>query len=405
MNGLIGIRKSLWCAVRTLCCFAVKSSLLAVTLLWASFSSAHETKPSVADIEVQGDHATVEIFLTAEALLAGIDLSKYKDTNDAPQAETYNTLRAMSDDALAAELQNAWPSLASKFLVEGGGPLEFVSATPEAEPDLELPRDTRLILKSQVTAGADAFRFGWVKENGPLVARWGDAEMGFAALLNNGDLSPAIQLDGTAGETGLQNFWRFVVEGVEHIIPKGLDHILFVLGLFFFALAWRPLLSQVTAFTLAHTVTLGLATVGVINIADSQMWIVESLIALSITYVAVENILRPQLGWWRIVVVFGFGLLHGLGFASVLSDVGLAPGRFIASLVAFNIGVELGQLAVILAGFVLIVAAVCFARLSRLPAEQAASEAMPVMHRSVSIVGSILIGLVGVYWVIERAIL
>jgi len=141
-------------------------------------------------------------------------------------------------------------------------------------------------------------------------------------------------------------FWRFVVEGFEHIIPKGLDHILFVFGLFLFSLAWRPLLAQITAFTLAHTVTLGLATLSVITIPTAQMWLIEALIAISIAYVAIENILRPKLGWWRIVVVFGFGLLHGLGFASVLGNLGLAQGQFVLSLIAFNIGVEFGQLTV-----------------------------------------------------------
>jgi hypothetical protein len=183
-------------------------------------------------------------------------------------------------------------------------------------------------------------------------------------------------------------FLRFVVEGFEHIIPKGLDHILFVLGLFFFSLAWRPLLAQVTAFTLAHTVTLGLATLSIITIPAAQMWLVEALIAVSIAYVAIENILRPKLGWWRVLVVFGFGLLHGLGFASVLGDLGLAQGQFILSLIAFNIGVELGQLAVIAAAFVLLA----------LPFGRSA-----IYRRAVVIPGSLAIAFVGLWWAFERS--
>ncbi len=385
--------------------FAVKSTLVVLTLLWASLVKAHETKPAVADVMIENGVAKIEVFANVEALLAGIDLSQYSDTNDAPQAEAYDTLRALSDAELVAQIEQSWPTLAPGFLTEGGGPIALVRAEVDPEANPEFARDTRLFLEAPLADGADSFQFGWVETNGGLVVRWGDVEDAFAVLLNNGDLSPAIPLDMGAAESAGANFLRFVIEGFEHIIPKGLDHILFVLGLFFFALAWRPLLWQVTAFTLAHTVTLGMATLGVITIPGEQMWIVESLIALSITYVAVENILRPQLGWWRIAVVFGFGLLHGLGFASVLSDVGLQPGRFIASLIGFNIGVEIGQLAVILATFLLLLVGTRLAKVARLPADQAAAEALPVMHRSVSVIGSLIIGIIGIYWVVERAIL
>jgi len=105
-----------------------------------------------------------------------------------------------------------------------------------------------------------------------------------------------------------------------------------------------PLLIQVTAFTVAHTLTLALSVYGVVSLPSS---VVEPLIAASIVYVAVENILTPNLKPWRALVVFGFGLLHGLGFAGVLVEVGLPHGQFVPALVSFNVGVELGQLAVI----------------------------------------------------------
>ena len=111
----------------------------------------------------------------------------------------------------------------------------------------------------------------------------------------------------------------------------------------------RPLLTQVTAFTVAHTVTLALASLGVISISPN---VVEPLIAASIVYVAVENVFFQRMTPWRTVVVFGFGLLHGLGFASVLGEIGLNPARFVTGLIGFNIGVELGQLSVILGAFV-----------------------------------------------------
>ncbi|WP_044830474.1 HupE/UreJ family protein [Thalassomonas actiniarum] len=146
----------------------------------------------------------------------------------------------------------------------------------------------------------------------------------------------------------ITTFIDYTVQGVLHIIPKGLDHILFVLALFLLATKMSTLLWQVSAFTLAHTITLGLGIFGVVNLPAT---IVEPLIALSIAYVAVENIFALQLKKWRILVIFAFGLLHGLGFASVLLELGLAPGQYVLSLIAFNLGVELGQLAVILLAF------------------------------------------------------
>ena len=115
-------------------------------------------------------------------------------------------------------------------------------------------------------------------------------------------------------------------------------------GLFLLSTRWKPLLIQVTAFTVAHTLTLALSVYGVVSLSPA---IVEPLIAASIAYVAVENILTPQFKPWRALVVFGFGLLHGLGFAGILREVDLQPVNYLTALIGFNIGVQLGQLAVI----------------------------------------------------------
>jgi hypothetical protein len=139
--------------------------------------------------------------------------------------------------------------------------------------------------------------------------------------------------------------------GFRHIFPDGVDHILFVLGLFFLAPRWRPLLTQTTAFTLAHTTTLGLSAYGILSLPAR---VVEPLIALSIAYVAVENIWKPKLNAARIMIVFAFGLLHGLGFASSLSEVPMPRDQFFTALLAFNLGVDFGQLAVIGTAFLLV---------------------------------------------------
>ncbi len=148
----------------------------------------------------------------------------------------------------------------------------------------------------------------------------------------------------------------YLYQGFIHILPKGLDHILFVIALLLFAKRKSSLIWQISAFTLAHTITLALGVYGVISLPSD---IVEPLTALSIVYVGLENIYRAKsnsVSHSRLPVIFAFGLLHGLGFASVLADVGLPPSQYILSLVAFNIGVELGQLTVIAIAFLCLLA-------------------------------------------------
>jgi hypothetical protein len=192
--------------------------------------------------------------------------------------------------------------------------------------------------------------------------------------------------DGFATEGVHPVFARFVVSGFGHSIPKGLDHILFVLGLIFFSLRLSPLLWQVATFTLVHTVTLALTSLQIISIPAS---IVEPLIV----HVAVENIIGPRggnAGWGRVAVVFGFGLLHGLDFAAVRSDVGLPEGRFVVALVGFNIEVEPGQLAVTAAAFVAF--ALPFGR-------------RDWDRRAIAVPAAMAIAAVGAWWTCERVFL
>lgn len=171
--------------------------------------------------------------------------------------------------------------------------------------------------------------------------------------------------------------------GFVHIIPRGFDHILFVIGLFLLSPKLSALLWQVSAFTIAHTLTLALGATGIVSISPN---VVEPLIALSILWVAVENLVTDKLHWWRTGVVFCFGLLHGLGFAGVLREIGFSGGQFVAALLAFNVGVEFGQLTVI---------ALCFL---------AVGWAMqrPDYHRHVVIPASCTIAVIAVYWFLQR---
>jgi hydrogenase/urease accessory protein HupE len=161
--------------------------------------------------------------------------------------------------------------------------------------------------------------------------------------------SPPFPLQATGAaplaDDGGSSLREFLTFGFLHILPGGLDHMLFVLGLILGARSMKSLLVLVTCFTLAHSITLGMASVGLIRWPAS---VVEPLITASIVWIGVENLIgSASRQRYRPLLVFGFGLLHGLGFASALSDLHAPPGRFLLSLLSFNAGIELGQLAVI----------------------------------------------------------
>ena len=141
--------------------------------------------------------------------------------------------------------------------------------------------------------------------------------------------------------------------GFQHIVPGGLDHILFVSALCLLSTKIKTILWQATAFTVAHSVTLALSMKNIIVVPSA---ITEPIIALSIVFVAVENILFSELKAWRVLIVFMFGLIHGMGFASALNEIGLPPNKFYTSILAFNGGVELGQMAIIVLVFSSVVA-------------------------------------------------
>ena len=179
-------------------------------------------------------------------------------------------------------------------------------------------------------------------------------------------------------------FWTYLQLGFTHILPLGFDHILFIVSLYILEPRLKPVLWQATAFTVAHSITLGLAMYGLIQPPSS---VVEPIIALSILFVALENIITTRLSPWRLAIVFGFGLVHGLGFASALTGLGLPRQDYFGSLISFNVGVELGQITIIL---------LCWALLGRWAAHQ------PWYRARVVVPVSILIGLVAAYWTIDR---
>jgi len=172
--------------------------------------------------------------------------------------------------------------------------------------------------------------------------------------------------------------------GYKHILPLGFDHILFILSLFLLSPKLKPLLWQATAFTVAHSITLGLAMYHVIT---PPAKIVEPVIALSILYVALENIFSPKLKRSRIGVVFLFGLVHGMGFAGALGHLGLPKDSYLTCLVMFNAGVELGQLTVILAAWFL---------LAKWFGDK------PYYRKYIVIPLSVIISIIAAYWTVQR---
>ncbi len=165
---------------------------------------------------------------------------------------------------------------------------------------------------------------------------------GLAGTASSVSASGAVPLHGSSDDWRA-SFGSFVKLGFVHVLPEGFDHILFVVGLYLLSRSVRPLLWQITTFTLAHSVTLALATLGYVHVSRS---FVEPVIALSIAAVALENIFHPRYTPWRLLVIFTFGLVHGLGFASGLGP-NLPKASIAVGLVGFNVGVECAQIAVI----------------------------------------------------------
>ena len=328
----------------------------------------------------------------AEAVLAEIDLSETTNTNESARVAEYDRFRALEAQALAEAVRLFWPSIQTRLHFWAAPArqdlaLRLAEVRVIGEENQELPRFSVLRITGSL-ALPSAVSFAWDSELGNLVLRQQGVENGLTEYLSDGQRSRAMNGQGALEK---RSAWgelvSYVPVGFDHIIPKGLDHILFVLGLFFLTLRISALLWQISAFTLAHTVTLAAGAMGLVTIPGS---IVEPLIAASIVFVAVENIFSQKLNRWRPALIFGFGLLHGLGFASVLQEFGLPDGQFIAALIGFNIGVEIGQLTVIACAFLLL--GVWFGKKS--------------WYRAyISIPSSCLIALIGAYWVIERTIL
>ncbi|MFT5505851.1 MAG: hypothetical protein ACI845_000540 [Gammaproteobacteria bacterium] len=369
--------------------------LLLLTLSAPVTSKADVVKPALIEINVFADsRIEIEIRVSLEALLTGIN-GRYRNTQESPKADQYDYLRNLSADELALEFKQFHRQLVDSLVIEADGirlPLKVKEVIIPAPGYVKVPRNSVVYLHTN-------WRFlpgqiGWYYPNrfGDQAVRlrqideikqqwhWSDYQWirddEFAAPFKLSELNQNYSVSAVV--------YTYIVAGIRHIVPLGLDHILFVLGLLLLASSLKSIAWQVTMFTFAHSITLGLASYRIIQLPAS---LVEPLIALSISYIAIENLLSSGLGSRRFIVVFLFGLLHGLGFATMLSEFGLPDNNFLVALLSFNLGVELGQLSILVIGWLLVF--ICFRNYD-------------LRKKWIIRPASIMIGLTGLVWFIQR---
>lgn len=212
---------------------------------------------------------------------------------------------------------------------------ERLGVSPKATANLEIDTQSDMLHWTGALAATD-----------PFIPRRFDASTPAARTLYSAYLDGKFQSDSVLGESQPStSFWGMVGTGVAHILT-GADHILFILGLALLKGGWKSKLKLLTAFTVAHSASLALSCLGFVHLSPR---IVEPLIALSIVALAVEAVLdRESSDRFKLATVFGFGLVHGLGFAGGLRDLGMNGSQVVSNLFAFNLGIEAGQVLVIL---------------------------------------------------------
>lgn len=378
--------------------------VLVVTVLSFCFTAtAHQLRPTIIDIMIsESGEVVVQVKSNFEAVMAGIGPG-HDDTDDSEHSAYYQQLRSLELPALYQNFHEFSNQYTKRLSLTGDSAsidLKYANMVTEEQPDLSLPRLSTVNLDATLPPGIENLSFRYPADLGNAVVRVhlpGNSEIQ-RFWLENGAATPEITLDGIQAVKGTwDTAIDYTVLGFTHILPKGVDHILFVLGLFLLSVRLKPLLLQVTAFTLAHTVTLALTVYGFVSFPPS---IVEPIIALSIVYIAIENLVARKLTPWRLPIVFIFGLLHGMGFGGVLLELGLPGNEFLLALLTFNIGVELGQIVVLIIAFAL-VGFLAPIRRHQYSEEQLAAKTHRY-RRWVVRPGSLIIGVIGAYWFFER---
>ena len=369
--------------------------LIIISILFNSLSTtsfAHEIKPSIADFYYDENYLNFEIRLNAELILSNIDASKITNTNSSPLSKIYDEYRLLDKNELEKILLESWEKINPNIEIKINNKLtniDLVKVETQNLSNFEISRDSLIFLKIPLNQNSDYFTFKWLKNYGPIILRENnDLKLEndlFTKYLQSGVEADKIFFKENNFRSNLVSFMNFFVLGIQHIIPKGLDHILFIFGLFLFSSSINKLVKQITIFTIAHSVTLIFVSLSVIKINSN---IVEPVIALSIVYVGVENIFKNYIKeYLRYIVILFFGLLHGLGFALVLSDIGYRSSKLYLNLISFNIGIEVAQISLIL--FLYLLVGIKFAK----------NQYYRIVFQLPS---SIFIASIGLYWFFER---
>jgi hypothetical protein len=354
-------------------------------------AAAHPLPPARALLEFpQGTSYRLTITCDVAALVmqmpqGHIGEAGAKELSELPDRE----VQAWIADAARAMTAN----LTLSFAGHDSHPTEVQFPDPahlrrSARPHLLEERTETIIVHGSLPDDVRTFRITFPVDLGTvLLTVRANGSAPFVTSLGPGETSPSLSLSAEVDSAGAspwsQRVWiSYVLLGLQHIL-EGPDHVLFVFGLFLLSPRVWPLLGQVTAFTLAHSLTLGLSACGVWSLPSR---VVEAITAPSIVAIAAEHMLTSRLHPWRLVLVFAFGLLHGLGFAGALGETGLPSGQRFAALAAFSIGVEAGQLGVLVAAFLMI--GWCRERTWYRP--------------RIVVPAACLLALVGLYWTAER---
>ena len=325
----------------------MKQYLVLASLLLAGSLQAHEIGTTRVAVQFRPDQTfNIEVATDAQALLEKLNV-----TSGLPPAPETNVTKLQStlqafDQQFHRRVKIAFdgvevPAQATYSVTPGDG---TVNSVPGAN----------IRLQGNIPPGARQFTwtFGWTFATYGLTIRNASSDNVATQWLEGTDASaPFLLAAPIAPTTRLRTALRYLKLGFTHIMPNGLDHMLFVLGIYLLSSRGRSILMQVSAFTVAHSITLALSLYGFVSVSPR---IVEPMIALSIAYVAVENVFLSELKSWRVVLVFAFGLLHGMGFAGALHELRIPRSEFVTALVTFNVGVEGGQLAVIALAFLLV---------------------------------------------------
>ena len=366
-------------------------SLKAFFIFFASQVSSHELSPNIINLQIDKKRINIEFTINLEAYLAGVDFSILDNTNDHDNETYYKTLRKLNNSELTKIFLKNWDKFVSLFSIvsEDGTKLNNFNFSKIDTEDIDNTEVSRLsnIYFFVENQEMKPVTFQASKTLGEIIFRQIGVENGVTQFLLSGEKSKVISAKTGKPLDWIDTFLDYIPVGFSHILPKGLDHILFVLGLLFLTPKVYPLLIQISIFTIAHTITLAISSLKIIDISSA---IIEPLIAASIIYVAIENFFNSSLTKYRSIIIFFFGLLHGLGFASVLSSFGLPGTNFIWALVGFNVGVEIGQLTIILAFYTIFIYWI---------------KTKNYYRKYISIPGSLIIALFGTFWLLERTLL